>query len=122
MRGIALQDQSKKDPANKNIYKFSEPFLQQEDFLAIFESYDVLGIQTVPVAYLEQALEMVGVEDAKSVLNERYADLIQDNTVNKVSFVYVLQEEHKRSGFSYARPEWTQHNSTVLNVLIKTLS
>lgn len=36
--------QKDKDPLNKNIYKFSEPYLQQEDFLAIFESYDVLGI------------------------------------------------------------------------------
>ena len=49
---------------------------------------------------------MVGVEDAHKVLADRYWDLVQDNTVNKVSFVYVLQEEHKRSGFSYARPEW----------------
>jgi len=29
-----------------------EPFLVTEDFEAIFESYDVLGIQTVPIAYL----------------------------------------------------------------------
>ncbi len=46
--------------------------MQQEDFLTIFESYDVLGIQTVPVAYLEQAYQVVGVEDAKEVLNDRY--------------------------------------------------
>ncbi len=65
----------------------------------------MLGIQTVPVKYLEQALKMVGCEDAESILNERYSDLVTDGTVNKVSFVYVLQEEHKRSGFSYMRTD-----------------
>ena len=91
----------KEDKLNQNLYKFQEPYLVQEDFVAIFESYDVLGVQTVPVMYLEQALKMVGCEDASAILAERYSDLINENTINKVSFVYVLQEEHKRSGFSY---------------------
>jgi hypothetical protein len=40
------------DPHSQNIYAFPEPFLTTEDFEAIFESYDVLGIQTVPISYL----------------------------------------------------------------------
>ena len=73
-----------------------------DDFEAIFDSYDVLGVQTVPVMYLEHALWMVGVDNAKQVLHERYSELLAEETVNKVSFVFVLAEEHKRSGFTYA--------------------
>ncbi len=36
------------------MYQFPEPFLNTEDFEAIFESYDILGIQTVPISYLYQ--------------------------------------------------------------------
>lgn len=39
-----------------------------EDFEAIFESYDVLGIQTIPKIYLKHALKMVGCDDAKQIL------------------------------------------------------
>jgi len=40
------------DPHSKQIYHMPEPFLTTEDFEAIFDSYDVLGIQTVPIIYL----------------------------------------------------------------------
>jgi len=72
-----------------------------EDFEAIFDSYDVLNVQTVPVMYLEHALRMVGVDDSKSVLKERYSEIIAEDTVNKVSFVFILAEEHKRAGFTF---------------------
>ena len=101
MKAIQNHDASKEDSLNKNLYKFNDRFLNQEDFIAIFESYDVLGVQTVPVIYLEQALKMVGCEDAADILATRYPEIVTDGTVNKVSFVFVLQEEHKRSGFSY---------------------
>jgi hypothetical protein len=32
--------------------------------------------------------------------------LTQEDYVNKVTFVYVIEEEHKRLGFSYAKPFW----------------
>ncbi len=67
-----------------------------EDFEAIFDSYDVLGVQTIPKIYLEHALKMVGCDDAKQILNERYSEIMSEETVNKVSFVFVLAEEHKR--------------------------
>lgn len=72
-----------------------------EDFEAIFDSYDVLGVQTVPVMYLEHALRMVGVDNAKQVLQERYSEITVEESVNKVSFVFVLNEEHKRAGFTF---------------------
>ena len=72
-----------------------------EDFEAIFESYDVLGIQTVSVMYLEHALKMVGIENAREILMERYSEIMEEETVNKVSFVFVLAEEHKRAGFTF---------------------
>ena len=45
------------------------------------------------------ALKMVGVEDAEEVVQSRYEELIEDDNINKVSFVFVLETEHKRLGF-----------------------
>ena len=73
-----------------------------DDFEAIFDSYDVLGIQTVPISYLSQALGAVGVENGRQILKERYPELEAEDYVNKVTFVYVLEEEHRRLGFSFA--------------------
>ena len=42
---------------------------------------------------------MVGVENAEEVVNERYSELMDEDTINKVSFVFVLETEHKRLGF-----------------------
>jgi len=89
------------------LYNFTEgPFLTTDDFEAIFDAYDVLGIQTVPIAYLSQALSAVGVENGQQIIKERYPELTQEDYVNKVTFVYVIEEEHKRLGFSYAKPFW----------------
>ena len=101
LKSLQKQDFSKDDALNKNIYKFSEPFLKIEDFEAIFDSYEVLGVQTVPCKYLEHALKMVGIENAASILQERYTEIMAEETVNKVSFVFVLSEEHKRAGFTF---------------------
>ena len=103
LKSIQKHDFSKEDPNNKNVYKFQEPYLKEEDFEAIFDSYDVLGVQTVSSQYLEHALKMVGCDDAKSILNERYSEIMAEDTVNKVSFVFVLAEEHKRLGFSFGK-------------------
>ena len=43
------------------------------------------------------AMKVVGVEDPEKILYERYQELMKDEFVNKVSFVYVLQEEHNHS-------------------------
>jgi hypothetical protein len=93
------------DPHSRQLYNFPEgPFLSTEDFEAIFDSYDVLGIQTVPISYLGQALQAVGVENGEGIIKERYPELEHEDYINKVTFVYVLEEEHRRVGFSYAKP------------------
>ncbi len=50
------------------------------------------------------ALHVVGVENGQKVITDRYPELVQEETINKVTFVYVLEEEHKRVGFSYNIP------------------
>ena len=55
----------------------------------------------MPLSYLCQALKVVGVENALEILNKRYPELCKEEYVNKVSFIYVLQEEHNRLGYSY---------------------
>lgn len=47
-------------------------------------------------------MKVVGIENGANILQERYPELANEETINKVSFVYVLDEEHKRGGFSYA--------------------
>ena len=61
----------------------------------------MLGIQTIPRSYLEHALKMVGCDNAAQILHERYSEIMSEGTINKVSFVFILAEEHKRTGFSY---------------------
>ena len=56
------------------------------------------------MAYLKQALGAVGVENGDQVIKERYPELEHEDYINKVTFVYVLEEEHKRLGYSYAHP------------------
>ena len=46
-------------------------------------------------------MSVVGVENGRQILKERYLELVNEETVNKVTFVYVLEEEHKRIGYSY---------------------
>ena len=99
LQSLRKKDFKKEDPHNENIYEFAEPFLEQEDIEAIFDSYDVLGIQTIPKSYLFHALKTVGVEESDEVVQQRYAELLDEDTVNKVSFVFVLDQEHRRQGF-----------------------
>ena len=68
LQQLKKKDFKKEDPFNNNIYEFAEPFLDQDDFEAIFDSYDVLGIQTIPKSYLFHALRTVGVEDSEEVI------------------------------------------------------
>ena len=46
---------------------------------------------------------MVGVENPEEVLSTRYPELCKEEYVNKVSFVFVLQEEHQRLGYSFKK-------------------
>jgi hypothetical protein len=58
----------------------------------------------VPINYLAQALHAVGVENGSTIIKDRYPELVQEDYINKVTFVYVLEEEHRRLGFSNNNP------------------
>ena len=99
LQSIQRKNFKKEDPHNNALYQFSQPFLTTEDFEAIFDSYDVLSIQQIPINYLIHALKTVGVDLAEQVVRERYAQIMEDDTINKVSFVFILEQEHRRNGF-----------------------
>ena len=73
-----------KDPFCQKVYQFQDEkngidnYLVQEDFESVFDSYDVLGIQSVPISYLCQALTVVGVENAQEILMTRYPELCKE--------------------------------------------
>ena len=90
---------NKTDPHNNSLYQFQGQFLNTEDFESIFDSYDVLQIQQIPVSYLYHALKIVGVDQAEEIVALRYQSTLEDETINKVSFVFILEQEHKRNGF-----------------------
>ena len=46
-------------------------------------------------------MKVVGIENGASIIRDRYPELVNEESINKVTFVYVLEEEHKRVGFSY---------------------
>ena len=83
----------------------SDEFLAPEDFESLFDSYDIFGIQSVPINYLCQAMKVAGITDPEKILTERYKEILKDEYVNKASFVFILQEEHHRLGFSYKKIE-----------------
>ena len=99
LQSIQRKQFNKTDPHNNSLYQFQSQFLATEDFEAIFDSYDVLQIQQIPVAYLSHALKIVGVDQADDIIKSRYASMLEDDTINKVSFVFILEQEHRRSGF-----------------------
>ena len=37
------------------------------------------------------ALKVVGVEQAEQIIAERYQNMLEDDTINKVSFVFILE-------------------------------
>ena len=99
LQSIQRKQFNKQDPHNNSLYQFQSQFLTTEDFEAIFDSYDVLQIQQIPVSYMYHALKIVGVEQAELIIAERYRNMLEDDTINKVSFVFILEQEHRRNGF-----------------------
>ena len=94
-----LQQMRTAKAPDSELNSLAEPFLVQEDMEAMFDAYDVLGTQNLPMAYLYHAMEIVGVKTGKEIIQERYSEVLEEETVNKVTFVYILQEEHKRLGY-----------------------
>eukprot|EP00349_Pseudokeronopsis_sp_Brazil_P004325 CAMPEP_0202959328 /NCGR_PEP_ID=MMETSP1396-20130829/3541_1 /ASSEMBLY_ACC=CAM_ASM_000872 /TAXON_ID= /ORGANISM="Pseudokeronopsis sp., Strain Brazil" /LENGTH=67 /DNA_ID=CAMNT_0049677835 /DNA_START=179 /DNA_END=382 /DNA_ORIENTATION=+ len=57
---------------NQRKFALPKAFLGQEDFEALFDSYDVLGIQTIPIAFLLQGMSVVGINNGIGILQSRY--------------------------------------------------
>ncbi len=87
----------------ESIWKFSSQLLNSDDFEAIFQTYDVMNLHHVPIAYLIDALTACGVPDAEELVATKYKDNQEEGHVNKVTFLYILEEEHKRHGFALKR-------------------
>lgn len=66
----------------------------------MFNAYDIMNLHYIPVAYLIDGLNSIGVPDAENVVKTRYKDTLEEGQVNKVTFLYVMEEEHKWQGFS----------------------
>ena len=75
---------------DKNIKYDNDPFNRVLQY-NWKEIYNILGI--VP--------EFISTYNARKFA---WPELVQENYINKVTFVYVLEEEHRRLGFSYSRP------------------
>lgn len=82
-----------------SIWEFAEPILTTEDYEAIFRAYDISNVQYVPTQYLIEALKSLGVQGAEELIRRKYPDTLEDGHVNKVTFLYIVEEEHKLKGF-----------------------
>ena len=58
-----------------------------------------MNLHHIPIAYLIDALSACGVPEAEKLVNEKYKDSVEEGFVNKVTFLYILEDEHRRFGF-----------------------
>jgi len=61
----------------------------------MFSAYDIMNLHYIPVGYLIDGLRAIGVPDAEGLVKSRYKEVIEEGQVNKVTFLYVMEEEHK---------------------------
>ena len=45
-------------------------------------------------------MQVVGINNGYEILGQRYQEVLQEPTVNKVTFVYILEEEFNKVGYS----------------------
>mmetsp|Transcript_15199 Transcript_15199/g.16915 ORF Transcript_15199/g.16915 Transcript_15199/m.16915 type:complete len:176 (+) Transcript_15199:3-530(+) len=89
-------------PENKEvIWDFGSNYLEIGDFETLFDTYDVLGVHHIPVSYMVDALAVVGVPEAKQLVEIKYPEILEEGHVNKVTFLYIIEEEHRKSGFAF---------------------
>lgn len=74
--------------------------MTQEDFEAMFNAYDMMNLHYIPVSYLIDGLKAIGVPNPDQLVQTKYKEVVEEGQVNKVTFLYVMEEEHKRKGFS----------------------
>lgn len=61
----------------------------------MFNAYDIMHLHYIPTSYLIDGLNSIGVPDAEQLVKTKYKDSIEEGQVNKVTFLYVMEEEHK---------------------------
>ncbi len=62
----------------------------------MFIAYDMMNLHYIPVCYLIDGRKAMGVDKAEEIVNSKYKEVIEEGQVNKVTFLYVMEEEHKR--------------------------
>ena len=88
--------------ADEVIWDFGENYLDSNDFEALFDTYDVLGVHHIPVNYMIDALAVCGVPDSKKLIETKYPEIVEEAHVNKVTFLYIIEEEHRNAGFAFS--------------------
>ena len=83
------------------IWDFGQDYLEIGDFETLFDTYDVLGVHHIPVSYMIDALAVAGVPEAQKLVEEKYSDVLEEGHVNKVTFLYIIEEEHRKAGFAF---------------------
>ena len=53
----------------------------------------MFNVGHIHVSYLAEGLKAIGVPNPQLVL-EKYKDAVDDEFVNKITFLYVMEEEH----------------------------
>mmetsp|Transcript_17899 Transcript_17899/g.20673 ORF Transcript_17899/g.20673 Transcript_17899/m.20673 type:complete len:91 (+) Transcript_17899:250-522(+) len=87
------------------IWDIGTTYLDPTDFETLFDTYDVLHLHNISVKYLIDALDFCGVPDASKVIAEKYPEVMEEGTVNKVTFLYIIEEEHRGLGFAFKIPD-----------------
>ena len=102
---ISLLKNVKKKKISPNsdevIWDFGSNYLDTSDFEALFDTYDVLNVHHIPVSYMIDVLGVCGVPDARKLIETKYPEILEEGHVNKVTFLYIIEEEHRGSGFAF---------------------
>ena len=54
-----------------------------------------MNLHYIPVAYLIDGLKAIGVPNPEELVKIKYKEVVEEGQVNKVTFLYVMEEEHK---------------------------
>uniref|UniRef100_A0A7S3NBV2 Uncharacterized protein n=1 Tax=Euplotes harpa TaxID=151035 RepID=A0A7S3NBV2_9SPIT len=87
------------------IWDFGSSYMDVNDFEALFDTYDVLNVHNIPVSYMIEVLDVCGVPDARKLVETKYPEVAEEGHVNKVTFLYIIEEEHRSKGFGFKIPD-----------------
>ena len=92
--------------------KKQKKLLNDKDFEAIFQNYNVFNKDWVPSRFLPQgtlintpfltstvALGLCGIKNATALADEKYSEVLASNRLSKSEFIEILKLEYKINGF-----------------------